>query len=92
MKDKGISSLEHTSWRCQYDIVFAPKYRRVEIYGAIREDIGMILRKAVPAKRSRNNRSSSMPGSYPYADKYTPKIQCEPDRGISKGEEQSNDI
>ena len=25
--DKDISSLEHTRWRCQYHVVFAPKYR-----------------------------------------------------------------
>ena len=45
MKDKDISSLEHTSWRCQYHIVFAPKYRRMEIYGQIKQDIGVILGK-----------------------------------------------
>jgi len=36
VKDKDISSLEHTSWRCQYHVVFAPKYRRMEIYGQIK--------------------------------------------------------
>ena len=45
MKNPDISSLEHTSWRCQYHVVFAPKYRRMEIYGKIKEDIGIILRK-----------------------------------------------
>ena len=50
MKDKDISSLEHTSWRCQYQIVFAPKYRRMEIYGQIRQDIGVILRKLCQQK------------------------------------------
>ena len=49
-RDKDISSLEHTAWRCQYHIVFAPKYRRMEIYGAIREDIGVILRKLCQQK------------------------------------------
>ena len=43
--EKDISSLEHTRWRCQYHVVFAPKYRRMAIYGEIRADIGMILRK-----------------------------------------------
>ena len=43
MKDKDISSLEHTSWRCQYHIVFAPKYRRMEIYGQIKQDNDLIL-------------------------------------------------
>ena len=38
------SSLAHTTWDCKYHIVFAPKYRRQEIYGKIRADIGRILR------------------------------------------------
>ncbi len=29
MKNPDISSLEHTSWRCQYHVVLAPKYRRM---------------------------------------------------------------
>lgn len=47
MKNPDISSLEHTSWRCQYHVVFAPKYRRMEIYREIRADIGVILRNGV---------------------------------------------
>lgn len=38
MKEVDVSSLEHTSWRCQYHVVFAPKYRRMEVYGKIKED------------------------------------------------------
>ena len=45
MKGKDIGSLQHTTWRCQYHIVFAPKYRRMAIYGRIKKDIGQILRK-----------------------------------------------
>lgn len=37
-------SLAHTSWNCKFYIVFAPKYRRREIYGALRRAIGRILR------------------------------------------------
>lgn len=37
-------------WRCQYHVVFAPKYRRMEIYGKIKEDIGIILRKLCQQK------------------------------------------
>ena len=37
-------SLAHTSWNCKYHIVFAPKYRRREIFGTLRADIGKILR------------------------------------------------
>ena len=48
--EKDISSLEHTRWRCQYHIVFAPKYRRMAVYGQIKKDIGAILRKLCEQK------------------------------------------
>ena len=40
---KDINSLSHSKWRCKYHIVFVPKYRRQEIYGKIKADIGKIL-------------------------------------------------
>ena len=45
-----IQSLSHSKWRCQYHIVFAPKYRRKEIYGKIKADIGVILRELCKQK------------------------------------------
>ena len=39
------NSLAHTKWNCKYHIVFTPKYRRQSIYGKIKKDIGVILRK-----------------------------------------------
>lgn len=39
-----IESLSHTKWRCQYHIVFVPKYRRQIIYGKYKAEIGKILR------------------------------------------------
>lgn len=45
-----IMSLAHTSWRCNYHIVFAPKYRRRLIYGELRTDIGKILRNLCERK------------------------------------------
>ena len=50
MIEKDINSLEQTRWRCQYHIVFAPKYRRLAIYGELRKDIGFILRKLCEQK------------------------------------------
>ena len=43
-KPNDDSSLSHTRWNCKYHIVFIPKYRRKEIYGRLREDIGKIIR------------------------------------------------
>ena len=45
-----INSLTHSKWRCQYHIVFAPKYRRQEVYGKLKADIGQILRKLCEQK------------------------------------------
>ena len=50
MKEKDINSLDHTTWRCQYHVVFAPKYRRLMIYGEIKVDIGKILRQLCQQK------------------------------------------
>ena len=38
-----IKQTSHSSYRCEYHIVFAPKYRRQIIYKAIRADVGEIL-------------------------------------------------
>ena len=40
-----ISSLAHMKWKCKYHVIFAPKYRRQIIYGKIKQDIGLMLRK-----------------------------------------------
>ena len=44
-KKEETDSLAHTKWNCKYHIVFAPKYRRQVIYGQIRSDFGVIIRK-----------------------------------------------
>ena len=45
-----IKSTVHSKYRCEYHIVFAPKYRRKEIYGQLKRDIGEILRKLCEQK------------------------------------------
>ena len=40
-----IKHTAHSSYRCEYHIVFAPKFRRKAIYGELKRDIGAILRK-----------------------------------------------
>ena len=48
--ETDINSLSHSKWRCQYHVVFAPKYRRQIIYGKIKADIGKILRQLCDQK------------------------------------------
>ena len=48
--ETDINSLSYSKWRCQYHVVFAPKYRRQIIYGKIKADIGKILRQLCDQK------------------------------------------
>lgn len=49
-KANDTYSLAHTSWKCQYHIVFAAKYRRKAIYGKLKAEIGAILRELCERK------------------------------------------
>ena len=40
---KDINSLSHTKWKCQYHIVFIPKYRKKILYGRVRNDVREII-------------------------------------------------
>ena len=40
-----VKHTAHSSYRCEYHIVFAPKYRRQVIYRQLKADIGEIFRK-----------------------------------------------
>ena len=45
MKNTYTESLSHTTYECKYHVVFAPKFRRQEIYGNLKMEIGAILRE-----------------------------------------------
>ncbi len=36
-------SLSHVRWKCQYHIVFIPKYRKKILYGKLRNDVREII-------------------------------------------------
>jgi len=44
-------SLSHTRWKCQYHIVFIPKYRQRRLYGQLRKDIREIIKKLCEYKK-----------------------------------------
>ena len=46
-----INKTAHSTYRCEYHIVFAPKYRRQIVYGQINKDIGEIIRKLCNEKK-----------------------------------------
>ena len=46
-----INRTAHSTYRLEYHIVFAPKYRRQIVYGQIKKDIGEIFRKLCNEKK-----------------------------------------
>jgi len=44
------ASLNHTKWECKYHVVFIPKCRRKTLFGAIRRDLGSVLRALAQQK------------------------------------------
>ncbi len=60
---KDINSSSHSKWRCKHHIVFAPKYRRLAIYGETKRDVGRILGGVARTAKSGADRSRGMPGS-----------------------------
>ena len=85
-------NLSHTSWKCKYHIVFAPKYRRKSIYSTLKSDIGKILRQLCELKKSRDTRSGGLSRSYPYVGQYTAEYKCISIHGIFEGKKFSDDL
>jgi REP-associated tyrosine transposase len=48
-----VESLSHTKWECKYHIVFIPKYRKKALYGALRQQLGDLLRQLAMQRESR---------------------------------------
>ena len=78
-------SLAHSKWRCQYHIVFAPKYRRQVIYGKIKEDIGKILRKLCEYKGVEIIRAEACPDHIHMLVSIPPKVSVASFMGYLKG-------
>ena len=78
-------SLSHTRWNCKYHIVFIPKYRRKEIFGKLRSDIGQILRQLCTYKGVEIIEAYAMPDHIHMLVRIPPKIAVSNFMGYLKG-------
>jgi len=78
-------SLSHTRWNCKYHIVFIPKYRRKEMYGKIRTDIGQIIRQLCAYKDVEIIEAHAMPDHIHMLIRIPPKIAVSNFMGYLKG-------
>jgi putative transposase len=49
---RSTENLRHTRWECKYHVVFIPKYRKKNIYGWVRIELGPIIRDLAQQKES----------------------------------------
>ena len=79
------NNLSHSKWNCKYHIVFAPKYRRQEIYNKIKADVGIILRKLCQIKQVEILEANACPDHIHMVVKIPPNISVSQFMGFLKG-------
>ncbi|KUO75959.1 MAG: hypothetical protein APF77_24345 [Clostridia bacterium BRH_c25] len=79
------SSLSHTKWDCKYHIVFAPKFRRQEIFGEKKTEIGKILRQLCDRKGVQIIEANACPDHIHMLVTIPPKMSISSFMGYLKG-------
>ena len=85
MKNTYTDSLAHTTWECKYHIVFAPKFRRKEIYGKLKQEIGEILRELCRRKEVEIIEAEACPDHVHMYVSMPPKLSVSSFMGYLKG-------
>ena len=78
-------NLSHTSWKCKYHIVFAPKYRRQVVYNQLKSDIGQILRKLCELKKVGIHEAEAYPDHIHMLVSIPPNLSVSQFMGYLKG-------
>ena len=84
MRDWQVQS--HVKWYCKYHVVFVPKYRRRSIYGALRREIGKILRELCRQQGVEIVEGHAMPDHIHLCLSIPPKYSVANTSGFLKGE------
>lgn len=79
------SSLSHTKWDCKYHIVFAPKFRRQEIYGEKKKEIGKFIRQLCERKGVQIIEANACPDHIHMLVTIPPKMSISSFMGYLKG-------
>ena len=80
-----INKTAHSTYRCEYHIVFAPKYRRQIVYGQIKKDIGEIIRKLCNEKKVEIIEAEACPNHIHMLVSIPPKMSVSSFMGYLKG-------
>lgn len=80
-----IKHTAHSTYRCEYHIVFAPKYIRKDIYGQLKKDIGEIIRKLCDEKKVKILEAEACPDHIHMLVSVPPYISIAQFMGFLKG-------
>ena len=87
-----IDKLSHTTWKCKYHIVFAPKYRRQVVYRQIKKDIGKILRQLCDLKKVEILETEACPDHIHMLVSIPPNLSVSQFMGYLKGKKVLDDL
>ena len=82
---KDWQSQAHVKWECLYHVVIIPKYRRKKFYGAMRKQIGEILRELCRQKEITLAEGNAMPDHIHMLLSIPPKYSVAMTMGYLKG-------
>ncbi len=78
-------SLSHTRWKCQYHIVFIPKYRKKQLYGKARTAVREIITMLCKYKGIEIVEEAVFPDHVHFCVSIPPKISISSFMGYLKG-------
>ena len=79
------NSLAHTKWNCKYHLVFAPTFRRREMYGEQKAEIGKFLRQLCEWKGVNIIEANACPDHIHMLVEIPPKMSVSSFVGFLKG-------
>ena len=84
---RQVESLSHTRWECKYHIVFIPKYRRKQLFGQIRKELGEVFHRLARQKEGLIEEGHIMPDHVHMMISIPPKYAVSQIVGFIKREE-----
>jgi len=82
---RQANSLSHTRWECKYHVVFIPKYRRKQLFGQLRRELGEVFRRLAQQKECTIEEGHLMPDHVHMMISVPPKYAVSQVVGFIKG-------
>ena len=82
---KTPDSIAHTTWICKYHVVWIPKYRKKQLFGAIRTELAPVMKELARQKESEILEGALMPDHVHMLIAIPPKYAVSSVLGYIKG-------